>query len=72
MLLPNRDWLQSRYLPLSWGTIAGEADVYIGPEGCTQDNMLREPYAAAFAAHLVQSVSFSSSSNQPMVRRVAN
>jgi thioesterase domain-containing protein len=57
ILLPNREWVQSRYLPLSWGTIAGESDVYIGPEGCTQDNMLREPYAAAFSAHLAQSVS---------------
>ena len=57
MLLPNREWLQSRTLPLSWGTIAAEADVYIGPDGCTQDNMLREPYAGAFAAHLVQCVS---------------
>lgn len=72
MLLPNREWLQSRYLPLRWGAIAGEADVYIGPEECNQDNMLREPYAAGFAAHLAQFVSSSSSSNQPMVRRVAN
>ena len=56
LLLPNREWLQSRYLPLRWGAIAGEADVYIGPEGCNQDNMLRQPYAAAFAAHLAQRV----------------
>lgn len=57
LLLPNREWLQSRYLPLKWGTIAGEADVYIGPDACNQDNMLREPYAAAFAAHLTQCAS---------------
>lgn len=56
MLLPNREWLQSRYLPLSWGTIAREADVYVGPEDCNQDNMLREPYAAAFSAYLAQCV----------------
>jgi hypothetical protein len=57
MLLPNREWLQSRYVPLRWGTIADEADVYIGPEGCTQDNMLREPFAGALAAYLAQRVS---------------
>jgi thioesterase domain-containing protein len=57
VLLPNRDWVQSRYRPLSWGTIAGQADVYIGPEGCTQDKMLREPYAGAFSAYLAQCVS---------------
>jgi thioesterase domain-containing protein len=69
MLLPNRGWLQSRTLPLSWGTIAGEADVYIGPEGCNQDNMLREPYAAAFAAHLAQCVSASPRSSGPVRAR---
>lgn len=57
ILLPNRLWVESRYLPLRWGTIAREADVYIGPEGCNQDNMLREPYAGAFSAYLAQRVS---------------
>ena len=57
VLLPNREWVRSRYLPLNWGTMARESDVYIGPDGCDQDNMLREPYAAAFAAHLAQRVS---------------
>lgn len=57
LLAPNREWAQSRYLPLSWGTIAREADLYIGPEGCTPDNMLREPYAGAFSAYLAQCVS---------------
>jgi len=57
MLLPNREWVQSRYRPLSWGTIARESDVFIGPDGCDQDNMLREPYAGTFAAYLAQCVS---------------
>ena len=57
VVVPNREWVQSRYLPLSWGTIAREVDVYIGPDGCEQDNMLREPYAAAFAAYLARCVS---------------
>ena len=57
IILPNRLWLRSRYLPLSWGAIARETDVYVGPEGCNQDNMLREPYAGAFSAYLAQCVS---------------
>ncbi|HXE83475.1 MAG TPA: thioesterase domain-containing protein [Gemmatimonadales bacterium] len=56
IILPNRLWLRSRYLPLSWGAIARETDVYVGPEACNQDNMLREPYAGAFSAYLAQCV----------------
>ena len=69
LLLPNHEWAQSRYLPMRWGALAREADVYVGDEGCDQNNMLREPYAGAFAALVAQCVSPAARSDGPVGRR---
>lgn len=49
LFLPCKDWVRSRNEPLRWRSVAPHAEEYYGPDGCDGDNMLREPYAAAFA-----------------------
>lgn len=49
LILPCRDWLHSGKDPLRWISLAQDAEVYYGPDGCNGDNMLREPFAPAFA-----------------------
>lgn len=50
LFLPCREWARSRELPLRWRAVAERAEEYFGPDGCTGDMMLREPYAPTFAA----------------------
>jgi thioesterase domain-containing protein len=47
LFLPSEGWLPSA--TSRWASLAGRSDVYVGPEGCDNDTMLREPYAAQFA-----------------------
>jgi len=49
LFVPFNDWVPSRDEPLRWRSVVPHAEVYVGPEGCDGDNMLREPYAAPFA-----------------------
>lgn len=48
VFLPCRGWLPSA-TPV-WASLAQRIDEYVGPSGCDNDAMLREPFAAHFAA----------------------
>ncbi len=50
LFLPCGQWACSKEQPLRWRSVAERVEEYFGPEGCTGDMMLREPYAPAFAA----------------------
>jgi thioesterase domain-containing protein len=47
VFLPCEAWLPSA-APL-WRSVAQQIEVYFGPQGCDNDNMLRESYAPVFA-----------------------
>ncbi len=49
LFLPCKDWLRTPNKPLRWRSVAAHVEEYVGPDGCTSDNMLREPYVATFA-----------------------
>jgi thioesterase domain-containing protein len=50
LFLPCDAWAHSGKEPLRWRSLAQDAEVYCGPDdGCNGDNMLREPFAPAFA-----------------------
>jgi thioesterase domain-containing protein len=49
LFLPCRAWVRLGLRPLRWRSVARDTEEYFGPDGCTSDNMLREPYAATFA-----------------------
>jgi thioesterase domain-containing protein len=49
LFLPCRAWVHSGKEPLHWRSLAQDAEVHYGPDGCNADNMLREPFAPAFA-----------------------
>jgi len=55
LFLPCEDWARSRDEPLRWRSVAPYAKAYFGPERCTTDIMLGEPYATAFAELFNQS-----------------
>jgi thioesterase domain-containing protein len=46
---PSTGWRCCGDSPRRWTSVAQCAEKYFGPEGCTGDTMLREPYAATFA-----------------------
>ena len=48
LFLPSRDWLPSA-TPV-WTSLAQRTHEYVGPSGCDNDTMLREPFATQFAA----------------------
>ena len=48
LFLPSQQWLPSA-TPV-WASLAQRIDEYVGPPGCDNDTMLREPFAAHFAA----------------------
>jgi len=48
LFLPSERWLPSA-TPV-WASLARCIDEYVGPVGCDNDTMLREPFAAHFAA----------------------
>jgi thioesterase domain-containing protein len=49
LFLPCQEWIGSSDKPLLWGNLARRVEEYFGPDSCTTDTMLLEPYAAAFA-----------------------
>ena len=49
LFLPSPSWARNATRALQWRSAARKAEEYYGPEGCTGDNMLREPNAALFA-----------------------
>jgi len=49
LFLPCKEWAHSRLEPLRWRSVAQRTEEYFGPDGCTNDIMLREPNAPAFA-----------------------
>ncbi|MGH8686767.1 MAG: thioesterase domain-containing protein [Burkholderiales bacterium] len=55
LFVPSEDWARTRNEPLRWRSSARQAEAYFGPAGCHVDDMLREPYAPAFAALFRQS-----------------
>ncbi|MDQ5848904.1 MAG: thioesterase domain-containing protein [Pseudomonadota bacterium] len=48
LFIPCESWAESN-LALRWRRMAHGTEEYYGPEGCTNDNMLRAPNAALFA-----------------------
>ena len=50
LFLPTPEWLPSA-IPV-WASLAQRIDRHVGPAGCDNDTMLREPFAAHFAALL--------------------
>ncbi len=55
LFLPCRAWANSLDQPLRWRSLAAHTEEYFGPDGCSTDTMLREPYAAVFAELFRQS-----------------
>ena len=49
LFLPCQAWVHTRNEALRWRSVAPHTEEYFGPDGCDNDNMLREPYASAFA-----------------------
>ena len=49
LFVPGEEWLRAGKKPFQWRTVAKETEVHFGPEASHGDNMLRDPYAAAFA-----------------------
>jgi natural product biosynthesis luciferase-like monooxygenase protein len=46
---PRKAWLHHRTVLLQWQSVASSTEEYFGPDDCTGDTMLREPYAPEFA-----------------------
>jgi len=57
LFLPCQAWVRSGAEPLRWRAVAQQTEEYFGPDGCDNDIMLREPYAATFAQRFKQSCS---------------
>jgi thioesterase domain-containing protein len=49
LFLPCQAWVRCGAEPLRWRAVAQQTEEYFGPDGCDNDIMLREPYAASFA-----------------------
>ncbi len=49
LFLPDRQWLRSGNEPLRWRSVARDTEEYFGPDGCDDEQMLREPNVRAFA-----------------------
>jgi thioesterase domain-containing protein len=49
LFIPTREWVSSDNGALRWRSTSQHVNEFFGPEGCTGDNMLREPYVATFA-----------------------
>jgi natural product biosynthesis luciferase-like monooxygenase protein len=46
---PRKGWLHHESVLRQWQAIAPDAEEYFGPDDCTGDTMLREPFAPAIA-----------------------
>lgn len=51
LILPSREWLRSgdALLARRWRPLAQQVEEFIGPDGCTGDNILMEPWVAETA-----------------------
>jgi thioesterase domain-containing protein len=49
LFLPCQAWVRCGAEPLRWRAVAQQTEEYFGPDGCDNDIMLRQPYAATFA-----------------------
>jgi thioesterase domain-containing protein len=54
LFLPCKTWACSSLKPLRWLSVAERGEEHFGPDDCHNDVMLREPYAAIFAALFAQ------------------
>ena len=52
LFVPSRRSANNREKQLRWRSVAPNAVVYFGPDGCTRDEMLHDPFAGAFADRL--------------------
>ena len=52
IFVPSRASAQNREKQLRWRSAAPECLVFFGPDGCTRDEMLHEPYVGSFADQL--------------------
>jgi TubC N-terminal docking domain/Thioesterase domain len=57
LFVPCREWVRSGDQPLRWRALAPRTELFYGPEGCTRDTMLHDPYAGSFAGLLRQCAS---------------
>ncbi len=49
-MIPCESWKSSSDDPLRWGRLAASSDVFVGPDDCNGDIMLKAEHAATFAA----------------------
>ena len=49
LFLPSWTWARSPAKALRWRALAQQSEVYVGPEDCQWDRMLRPPSAHAIA-----------------------
>jgi hypothetical protein len=50
LMLPCESWQRSHDAPLRWRRFAGSHALFVGPDDCNGDTMLRPEHAATFAA----------------------
>jgi thioesterase domain-containing protein len=46
LFLPNKEWLRPGNRLLRWRPVARDTEAYCGPDGCSGDRMLLEPFVA--------------------------
>lgn len=49
LFLPSQEWLHPGNELLRWAQVARDIETYCGPDGCTGDRMLLEPYVSVMA-----------------------
>jgi hypothetical protein len=49
LFLPSRKLVDTPDVPLRWRTVAQSSDEFYGPDDCSGDLMLRDPYVHLFA-----------------------
>jgi thioesterase domain-containing protein len=49
-MMPCESWKRSSAHPLRWSRLAASSTVYVGPDDCNGDTMLKPEHAATFAA----------------------
>jgi thioesterase domain-containing protein len=54
LMIPCESWKRSWAHPLRWSRFAASTTVFVGPDDCNGDTMLKPPYAAAFAAFVAE------------------
>lgn len=49
LFLPSQEWLRPGNALLRWQRVARDSETYCGPDGCTGDRMLLEPWVSVIA-----------------------